>query len=225
MATVKVVDLISRARTILQDTTSVRWALSELQWWLNDGYRETLIFRPDSNTLTGEFTCVAGPRQVLASTFSAASRLISVVRNTATTSNKYGVRLVDKRVLDDQRKGWYTETPTVSIEEYVFDARQPREFMVYPPATTAARLEVVYAQVPSPHTLTAEQLGSSETTEVIRIDDTFANALLDYMLFRAYTKDSEQQGNAARAVAHYQAFQNSLGVSAQVNAASQPGAA
>lgn len=225
MATVKVVDLISRAKTILQDTTSVRWSLSELQWWLNDSYRETLIFRPDSNTLTGEFVCVAGPRQVLTSTFSAASRLISVVRNTATTSNKYGVRLVDKRVLDDQRKGWYTETPTVSIEEYVFDARQPREFMVYPPATTAARLEVVYAQVPSPHALTDEQLGNAATTEVIRIDDTFANALLDYVLFRAYTKDSDQQGNAARAVAHYQAFQNSLGVSAQANAASQPGAA
>jgi hypothetical protein len=225
MATVKVVDLITRARTLLQDTTSVRWALSELQLWLNDSYRETLIFRPDSNTLTGEFVCVAGPRQVLTSTFSNASRLISVVRNTATTSNKYAVRLVDRRSLDDQRKGWYTETPTVSIEEYVFDARQPRDFFVYPPATTAARLEVTYAQVPAPHTLTDLQLANAATTEVIRIDDTFANALLDYMLFRAYTKDSEQQGNAARAVAHYQAFQNSLGVSAQANAASQPGVA
>jgi len=132
---------------------------------------------------------------------------------------------VDRRSLDDQRKGWYGETQTVNIEEYMFDARQPREFLVYPPATTAARLEVAYAQVPSPHTLTDEQLGSAATTEVIRIDDIFANALLDYMLFRAYTKDAEQASNAARAVAHYQAFQNSLGVSAQVNAASQPGVA
>ena len=47
MATVKVVDLIYRAKTILQDTTSVRWALSELQWWLNDGYRDTSNLRPD----------------------------------------------------------------------------------------------------------------------------------------------------------------------------------
>lgn len=225
MATVKVVDLILRARTILQDTTSVRWALSELQLWLNDSYRETLILRPDSNTLTGTFTCAAGPRQVLTTGFANASRLVSVVRNVATTSNKYGVRLVDKRVLDDQRKGWYTETPTVSVEEYVFDPRQPREFMVYPPATSAAQLEVLYAQVPTPHTLTDVQLANSATAEVIRIDDTFANAMLDYMLYRAYTKDSEQQGNAARAVAHYQAFQNSLGGSAQVNAASQPGVA
>lgn len=225
MATVKVVDLILRARTLLQDTTSVRWALSELQSSLNDGYRETLNFRPDSNTLTGTFTCAAGPRQVLTTAFANASRLVTVVRNVAATSDKFSVQLVDRRVLDSQRRGWYTETPSVSVEKYMFDARQPREFLVYPPATTAAQLEVLYAQVPSPHTLTDEQLDNAATAEVIRIDDTFANALLDYMLYRAYVKDSEHQANAARAVAHYQAFQNSLGVSAQVNAASQPGVA
>lgn len=225
MATVKVVDLIARAKTILQDANSVRWTLPELQWWVNDGYRETLILRPDSNTITAEFTCAAGPRQVITTAFPNATRLVSVLRNTAATSNKYSVRLVDRRVLDDQRKGWYTETPTVSVEEYMFDARQPKEFLVYPPATSAATLELSYAQVPEPHTLSEAQLGNSATAETIRIDDSFANALLDYMLYRAFTKDAEQQGNAARAVAHYQAFQNSLGIAAQTNAASQPGVA
>jgi hypothetical protein len=86
-------------------------------------------------------------------------------------------------------------------------------------------LEVLYAQVPAGHTLTDEQLGNIATAETIRIDDTYANALQDYILYRAYTKDAEQQGNAARAVAHFQAFQNALGVSAQANAASQPGVA
>lgn len=225
MATVKVVDLIVRAQTLLQDEDSVRWTVTELQYWLNDGYRDVLNLRPDSNTLTGEFTCVAGPRQVLTTTFPNASRLVSVIRNTASTSNKYGVRLVNRRTLDDQRKGWYADTPTVSIEEYMFDPRQPREFLVYPPATTAARLEVAYAQIPSPHTLTETQLTNPATAETIRIDDSFANALLDYVMYRAYSKDAEQQGNAARAVAHFQAFQNSLGVAAQANAASQPGVA
>ena len=225
MATVKVVDLIVRAQTLLQDEDSVRWTVTELQYWLNDGYRDVLNLRPDSNTLTGEFTCVAGPRQVLTTTFPNASRLVSVIRNTAATSNKYGVRLVNRRTLDDQRKGWYADTPTVSIEEYMFDPRQPREFLVYPPATTAARLEVAYAQIPSPHTLTETQLTNPATAETIRIDDSFANALLDYVMYRAYSKDAEQQGNAARAVAHFQAFQNSLGVAAQANAASQPGVA
>lgn len=225
MATVKVVELVSKAQTLLQDTTQVRWPVLELQGWLNDSYREAVNLRPDANTQTGEYVCTAGARQVLTSTFANALRLIEVVRNTATTSAKGAVRIVNRRMLDDQRRNWYAETQTVDIQHYMFDPRLPKEFLVYPPATTAARLEVIYSSVPTAHTLTEAQLINTATTEVIRLDDSYANALLDYMLYRAYSKDAEYAANANRAVAHYQAFQNALGASAQANAASQPGAA
>jgi hypothetical protein len=197
----------------------------ELQGWLNDSYRETVNLRPDANTATGEFTCAAGARQVVTTTFASALRVIEVVRNTATTSAKGAVRLVNRRMLDDQRRNWYAETPTVDIQHYMYDPRLPKEFLVYPPASTAARLEVVYSSVPLAHTLTEAQLINPTTADVIRIDDSYFNALLDYVLYRAYSKDAEYTANAQRAVAHYQAFQNALGVSAQTNAASQPGAA
>ena len=225
MATVKVVDVLSRAQTLLKDSTGVRWSLTELQLWLNDGYRDTLILRPDANTLVGEFTCVAGPRQKITSTFSNASRLIECVRNTATSSNKSRVRLASRQSVDSMRPNWYAETPTVNIELYVFDPRTPTEFLVYPPASTAARLEVTYAQVPTPHTLTDVQLANPATAEVIRIDDMFAGALLDYVLYRAYSKDAEDAAVSSRAVAHYQAFVAALGAKGQSEAASQPGVA
>lgn len=225
MATAKVVDLISRAQTLLQDTTSVRWPAPELQNYVNDSYREIVNLRPDSNTEVGEFTCVEGARQVLTDTFASALRVIEVIRNTAATSAKGAVRIVNRRMLDDQRRNWYAETPTVNIQHYMFDARLPKEFLVYPPAAAEARLEVIYASVPLAHTLTEAQLVNAATTEVIRIDDSYFNAMLDYVLYRAYSKDAEYTANAQRAVAHYQAFQSALGVSAQANAASQPGAA
>ena len=225
MATVKVVELVSKAQTLLQDTTQVRWPVLELQGWLNDSYREAVNLRPDANTQTGEYVCTAGARQVLTSTFANALRLIEVVRNTATTSAKGAVRIVNRRMLDDQRRNWYAETQTVDIQHYMFDPRLPKEFLVYPPATTAARLEVIYSSVPTAHTLTEAQLINSATAEVIRLDDSYANALLDYIMYRAYSKDADYAANATRAVAHYQAFQTALGASAQANAASQPGAA
>jgi hypothetical protein len=225
MSTVKVVDVLSRAQTLLKDSTGVRWALTELQLWLNDGYRDTVILRPDANTLIGEFACVAGPRQKITTTFSNASRLIECVRNTAVSSNKSRVKLASRSSVDSMRPNWYAETQTVNIELYVFDPRTPTEFLVYPPASTAARLEVAYAQVPAAHTLTSEQLANAATSEVIRIDDMFAGALLDYVLYRAYSKDAEDNGTAGRAVAHYQAFQSALGVKGQSEAASQPGVA
>lgn len=225
MATEKVVTLISKAQTLLQDTTSVRWSLTELQWWLNDAYREAVNMRPDVNTIVGEFACAAGPRQDITATFAAALRIVEVTRNTASTSNKRSVRLVNRQALDDQFRDWYAAAQSDSIQLYVFDPRVPKQFMVYPPATTAARLEVVYSAVPAAHTLTAPQLSDPSTAEVIRIDDSYANALIDYILYRAYVKDASVSANAARAVAHYQAFQTALTGAAQVNAASQPGAA
>lgn len=225
MATVKVVDLIARAQTLLVDTTATRWAATELQYWLNDSYREIINIRPDANTQTGTHTCAAGYRQDITTGFATALKLLDVISNVAATSNKKSVRLVDRRALDDQRPGWYTETATVNIEKYMYDQRLSTEFLVYPPATTLAQLEVLYSVVPTPHTLTALQLVDPTNTEVIKINDSYANAILDYILYRAYTKDSDQPNNAARAVAHYQAFQASLGVKNQTDAATQPGVA
>lgn len=225
MATVKVVEIIAKAQTLLQDTTGVRWPVLELQGWLNDSYREVVNLRPDANTQTGEFVCAAGARQVLTSTFANALRLIEVVRNTAVASAKGAVRIVSRRMLDDQRRNWYAETPTVDVQQYMFDPRLPKEFLVYPPATTAARLEVIYSSVPAAHELSEAQLTNPATADVIRLDDSYANALVDYVVYRAYSKDAEYAANANRAVAHYQAFQTALTGSAQANATSQPGVA
>lgn len=225
MATERVFTLVNKAQTILQDVTSVRWPVLELQGWLNDSYREILILRPDSNTLTGSFTCAAGARQVITTQFPNALRLIEVVRNLAVASDRRAVRLVDRRVVDEQRRTWYAETPSVTIQHYMFDPRLPKEFLVYPPATNTAQLELAYAQVPAAHTLTESQLTNPATAEVIRLDDSFANAMLDYVLYRAYSKDAEYAANATRAAAHYQVFQNALGIKGQVEAASQPGVA
>lgn len=225
MATEKVVTLVSKAQTLLQDVTSVRWPVLELQGWLNDAYREIVNLRPDSNTQTGTYSCAAGPRQVLTVQFPNALRLIEAIRNVATTSDKRAIRLIDRRVLDEQRRTWYAETPSVTLQHYMFDPRVPKEFLVYPPASSLAQLEVAYSSVPTAHTLTEAQLTNPATAEVIRIDDSFANALIDYVMYRAYSKDAEYAANANRAVAHFQAFQNALGVKGQTEAASQPGAA
>lgn len=222
MATVKVVDLVAKAQTILQDTTSTRWPVLELQGWLNDSYREILLIRPDTNTKTGTLTCATGTRQVLTAGFANALRLIDVVRNVASASLKESIRPVDRRVLDDQRRGWHAETGTVNIQHFMFDPRLPKEFLVYPPATTSAQLEIVYSEVPTAHTLTEAQLTNLATTEVIKIDDSYANAMLDYVLYRAYSKDADYAANASRAVAHYQAMQTALGVKSQTDTATTP---
>lgn len=212
MSSVTVVSIISDARTLLNDADVTRWTSLELQKWLNAAYREIINLRPDANAKSGSLTCVAGARQNITSAFASALRLLDVVRNVAATSQKNIVTLIDRASLDSARRGWPNETQTVDIEHYVFDPRLPKEFMVYPPATAAAQLEVVYSELPTPHALTEIQLNNSATAETIRIDDTYANAILDYVLFRAFSKDAISPNMAARAAGHLQSMQLSLGV-------------
>lgn len=218
MATVKVVDLIQRAQIVLQDTTGTRWPELELQMWLNDAYREIILQRPDANTQTGVLKCVAGTRQRLTDHFASALRLIEVVRNVSSSSAQGAVRIINRAVLDDQRRRWHADMESEDIEHYMFDPLLPREFLVYPPASASAELEVVYSSVPVAHVLSEAELQNSATSDTIQVVDSFANAILDYMLYRAYSKDAEYTGNAQRAMQHYQAMMSGLGVAMQTQA-------
>lgn len=222
MAEIKVVEVIERVEAILQDT-GVRWPRVELQNWLNEAYMSIVLLRPDANAKTGTFTCAAGTRQQLTTVFSSALRLLDVTRNLASSSTKKVVRVVARSVLDDQKPTWHSETGTVNIQHYTYDPRHPKEFYVYPPATTSAELEVIYADVPGRHTLSESDLDpTGSNTEVIKLDDIYLTPITDWILYRAYSKDAEYGANEARAVAAYQSFTASIGAKTQTDAAVAP---
>lgn len=219
MSTVKVIDLVNKAQTMLQDTTSTRWPQDELVGWLNDAYREIILARPDANSESATFSCKAGTRQRLTDEFPNALRLMDVVRNTASGSSMGAVRLIDRTILDDQRRGWHAEDQAISIEHFIFDPKLPREFLVYPPSSDQAKIEVVFSSVPTDHDPNVDYNASAET---IKIVDSYANAILDYVLYRAYSKDAEYAANAQRAVNHYQAMQQALGIKTKSDDSATP---
>ncbi len=225
MATIKVIDVISRVESILQDT-NVRWPRLELQRWLNECYLSIVLLRPDANAKCATFTCAAGTKQTLTASaggFPSALRLLDVTRNVKTGSNKKVVRVVNRSVLDDQRPGWHAETQTDNIQHYTYDPRSPKQFYVYPPATAVAQLEVVYADAPGAHTMTEAELDpANNDNEVILLDDIYLSPITDWILYRAYSKDAEYGANEARAVASYQAFNAAIGTKTQVDAAVTP---
>lgn len=212
--------VIRRVVDTAQDPTSVRWPLRELVRYLNDGQREMVIYRPDATTTNATLTLVAGAKQAVPA---AANRLIDVVRNNPAGSGGRSVRQVRRDILDASAPSWHTETGAPEILNYVYDARDPKVFYVYPPATTAAKLDIVYSAMPTDIVAPADAsvLPADSATDTsspavvlgaITIADSFSAALVDYILYRAYTKDSEYAGDAARATAHYAAFVNVLGV-------------
>ncbi len=225
MATIKVIDVISRVEAILQDT-NVRWPRTELQKWLNESYLSIVLMRPDANAVCATFTCAAGTKQDLTASsggFTSALRLLDITRNMLSTSNKKVVRLVARSVLDDQRPSWHSETETVNIQHYTYDPRHPKQFYVYPPATSTAQLEVIYADAPGSHSLSEASLNPDGTnTEVIKLDNIYLTPITDWILYRAYSKDAEYGANEQRAVAAFQAFNAAIGAKTQADVATAP---
>lgn len=222
--------IIMRAVGVLQDTTSIRWPANELVRWLNDGQREVVMYRPDAMNTTTTMTLAAGSRQSLDSATAgggsaltpAPAKLIEITRNMAATSAKKAIRLVPRQILDAQTPGWHNLTGVVDILHYMFDARNPKTFYVYPPATALAQLEVMYAAFPTDISEPADGAVYSAVTGNISLPDIYGNALLDYILYRAYSKDSEYAGNAQRAQAAYAAFSNTLGSEIKATTAVAP---
>lgn len=213
-------NIIDRAAMIIQDITNVRWPLTELTDWLNDGRREIAINRPDVYTAYETVTLAQDTKQLLSSLTNASGsgkglKLRDVPRNT--TSGR-AISLTQRGFLDQQNPTWQTSVPAAQngdIKHFMLDERSPDVFWVYPkPASAACQIDVIYQYTPKDYIASGQaQTGQQAlTAELAPYETLYGGALVDYLCYRAFSKDSEYAGNAQRALAHYQQFQNALGI-------------
>lgn len=222
--TISAQSIVHRATDLLQDQTSIRWPVSELVRWFNDAQRAIVKLRPDSMNTTATMTLVAGTRQNLGSAALTPlpAKLIEITRNMAVGSSKQAVTETARTMLDTQTPGWHAIPGVLNILHYMFDPRDPKTFYVYPPATSAAQLEVMYSAYPTDITEPADGALYSAVSGNLSLPDVYADDVLNLMLYRCYSKDSEYAGNDARAQAYLSAAVASLGAEIQATIAVQP---
>jgi len=213
MPSTKVVDILDRASIILQDDTHVRFPQAELLKFFNDAQLEIVLHRPDANIVNATLSLADGSKQTIPS---AALRLVDVVRNT----DGRAITQVSRQILDETLPTWHEKLASSNkIEHYIYDPADPKTFYVYPKAELGVHsLEILYSAVTATITIS----DYSTDTTVIGIDDIYANAVLDYMLYRAYQKDSEFAGNLQKAMMHYSSFSNAIGIKSQADGALTP---
>ena len=201
-------NVLQRVVITLLDPNAIRWPTAELVRYLNDGQRDIALVRPDATSTTATMALAAGARQTLPA---AGAKLLEVIRNTNGT--KRAIRLVNRVILDAQVPNWYNLTGVTEIKHYTFDPREPRIFYVYPPAaSTGASAELIYSAYPTDITEPSSGALYSAVSGNISVADIYVNALVNYILYRAYSKDSENTLNASLAASFYQLYQNLLGV-------------
>ena len=213
--------ITEKARLILIDPSSgtyKRWEDAELVGWVNDSYLALITMRPDIGMTWEQFTCTADVSEQ-AITVTGAIRLHSVLRNDE-SGDKSAIQLVSQSLLDTQHPEWRndtTVTEATGIQFYMHDPLLPLKFSVYPVPTTARKLWVAYVKLPTLHST-----ASAPSSLTLLVPDHYAEPILNYVLYRAFSKDMESTSAANRAASHYQLFASALGAGVQSDTATAP---
>lgn len=212
MGTLTAGSIVDKAELVLQDTSNVHWTEAELLGWLNDAQRQIVMLRPDASSTVAVITLVAGSKQSLPS---GALRLLEITRNMGNGSTPgEAVRLVDREALDAHLPTWHTAAQVATAKHYVYDERAPRTFYVYPPSNgTSSSVEAIYSVAPT---------DVAAVGNAITLDDIYENQLLDWILYRAFSKDAEV-GSMEKAMAHFSSFTSALGAKSGTDIAFGPG--
>jgi len=194
-------DVIERARIILQDAGSDYWEQTELPKWLTDGRKEAYNLRPDLYQKTEVVTLDEGYAQELPN---GSRKLFEVIRN-ASHPDKRRITLVDDDTLSRHRPKWRSEDPADEIIHYLYTEARAGVYEVYPPANDdPVTIEICYAKIP-------EDIATYNSDTQLKEEGEYAQALVDYILYRAFLKESDTVPvSFQRAAQHYAAFRAAL---------------
>lgn len=195
MAAIQVDSAVERASVIVQDTTHVRWSLSEKLQYITDAVREICLYKPDALAKTATLNLVPGVRQPLPADCVA---LVDVLSNGDGTS----VRPTSRVQMDAIAPGWQKSSPSATVKHWMFDPQDQNQILVYPPqpSVSPGSLVITYAAAPI----------EAAAGATLPLKDVWMPVIVNYLLFRIYSKDAEYAGNGQLATAYYQAFNASL---------------
>jgi hypothetical protein len=205
-------DVMKRASIILQDDEAVRWTAPELLDYLNDGLGEIVLMKPNANTKTVNLSLAAGAKQTLAAEY---SMLLRVVCNRITGNDSAIRPIASRSIIDAQIPNWQNSTAlpqAAAVVHVIHDLADPRTFYVVPGNNGSGVVEAVVGALPAvtaapsaPANLLIENYAAN-----VDIPDIYRTPLIDYVLYRAFSKDAGMQGGQQRAVAHYELFKTAI---------------
>lgn len=208
--------IIFDAQTFLQDVSGTRWPAYELVQNLNRAQRDIQTARPDTTAVMTTMNLVSGYKQSIPAT---AAALIDI------PSNITGERItkVDLLTLDSVESAWRKRNGSTAVKHFMHEVRNPRVFLVYPPATASSQVDIDLCLYPiDVEAPTGDGKSYQTVTGNISLADQWSTALLFSVLHYAYAKDAEYGGNAALSSAYLQRAQGILGVELQSSATVAP---
>lgn len=208
-------EIVERIRLVLKDeddgdeSTVLRWSDAELLFWVTDAQREIVRVIPDANPVDEVVELAAGSKQVLDR--SRVWGLLDVVRDLGTGRP---IRRISKEAFDLSFINAYSREPA-RPRNYYYSITNRFVFYVDPPAPDTSSqsadnisVEITVSKIPD----TVLSMGSEVDPTNLEISSVFTNAVVEFVLYKAYMKDAPYASNATLASTHHTAFLSALGV-------------
>lgn len=191
-------DIFDRAGIILRDTEFRQWTEDELLAWYNEALAEVVRVRPEASALLHPQVLVAGSVQDLP------ANAVQLLRVSLCVESGRAPRRTEIETLDSANPSWQSGTPSDSVKRYAVDGDNPRQFFVFPPNDGTGNIELVYSLVPENVIVSTGLFGLPAIYEAV---------VLNYILFRAFSKSSEDASHDSQANKYYSLFAEAVGTS------------
>ena len=185
----KVLEVIERVSRDLVDLRFVRWSKDELIDFLNDAVAAVLIRRPDLSRITTEISHTSNRVDLPADAYCLLSvNFIDSIAAQYVNIEKLNHLYPRWRVTEGDPTCW-----TKNIDDQ-------KSFWLYPAPKAAVQIEYSYSKM-------------SRVTEVdeFPIPSIYEGLVVDFIMYRAFSKDAENASESGKASLHFQSFTVALG--------------
>ena len=196
--------VVVKAQRVLNDLNAGNWPLDEVVDWLNEGQRRITLLRPDASSELKEMDLVAGTLQ---SVPAGTVRILDVTRNVGGRAITY----IKRADLDAFDAGWHTGAANVIVKHWASDERLPERFWCYPPQPASpGQIEILRSVLPA--NVTLDGVNGESVDSVIGISDIYEGPLIDFTVYRSFTKDATYTVRGGKADMAWNHFLQSLGI-------------
>lgn len=194
----------------------VRWPqATTLLSYLNDAQRAVALVRPDASANTAATKLAAGTLQALPA---GGLRLLDVTRNMGSSGSAPGaaIRLVDRKAFDLYNSNWQSGATGTTVVAVFYDhKRNPLSYYVTPPVPAGPDVYIELCVSKSPTNV-------ASISTAISVSDVYAPAMIAWMLYRAYSVNTQSQASFARAAKNFETFATLMGLKTNVEQAENP---
>lgn len=182
--------LIDRISRDLIDVRNVRWSRGELMDFLNDAIAAIVLRRPDLSRATSK---------VPAATNTVALPVDAYQILAVNHINNIAAQYVDINKLNQLYPDWRT-TSGVPVC-WTRNELDETTLFLYPSPESRVDVEVVYSRT----------LKVSQESDSFPLSPMYEGVVGDFVMYRAYNKDSQNPAEGQKAQLHFQAFAMALG--------------